>query len=127
MLNQAYSTQLRRSKCDFKDAFLGRLMEVQRGDPSHQEEGNSEESDNLAAGTWYYEGELVAQNNKSLEKLLAHGASSSVDKESQKNEEATWDHFLQTSLDTSHYMENVFSMVRKIYGKQPGDPVEDLM
>ena len=57
---------------------------------------------------------------------LARGASSSVDQESQKNTEATWDHYLQISPDTSHYMEAVFSMVRKIYGKQPGDPMEDL-
>ena len=44
-----------------KDAYLGGLMEEQRGDPSHQEEGNSEDSDNPAAGTWCYKGELVAQ------------------------------------------------------------------
>ena len=36
------------------------------------------------------------------------------------------DHYLQISLYTSHYMEAVFSTVRKIYGKQPGDPMEDL-
>ena len=40
--------------------------------------------------------------------------------------EATWDHYLRISPDTSHYMEAIFSMFRKIYGKQPGDPVEDL-
>ena len=33
-----------------KDAYLGGLMEEQRGDPSHQEEENSEGSDNPAAG-----------------------------------------------------------------------------
>ena len=57
---------------------------------------------------------------------LAHGASSSVDMESQNNTEATWDHDLQILPDTSPDMEAVFSMVRKIYGKQPGDLVEDL-
>ena len=55
------------SQVRLKDAYLGGLMEEQRGDPSHQEEGNSEDSDNLAAGTWYYKGEPGAQNNKSLE------------------------------------------------------------
>ena len=75
--------------------------------------------------TWYYKREPVARSNKAWEKPLAHGAISSVDQESQKNTEATWDHYLQTSPDTSHYMEAVFSTVRKIYGKQPGDPVED--
>ena len=89
---------------------------------SHQEE----DSDNPAAGTWYYKGELVGQNRKAWEKPLAHEASSSVDQESQKNTEATWDHYLQKSPDTSHYMEAVFSRVRKINGKHAGDPMEDL-
>ena len=43
-----------------------------------------------------------------------------------KNTGATWDHYLHISPDTSHCMEAVFSMVRKICGKQPGDPLEDL-
>ena len=33
---------------------------------------------------------------------------------------------LHISPGTSHYLEAVFSMVRKIYGKPPGDPTEDL-
>ena len=37
-----------------------------------------------------------------------------------------WNHCLQISPNTSHYMEAVFSMVRKIYERQPGDPVKDL-
>ena len=115
------------SQVRLKDAYPGGLMADQRGDPSHQEEEEDlEDSDNPAAETWYNKGESVAQNNKAWVKLLAHGASSSVDWERQKNTEATWDHDLQISLDTLQYMEAVFSMVRKICGKQPGDPVEDL-
>ena len=91
-------------------------MEMQRGDPSHQEEEDSEDSDNPAAGTWYYREEPVAQNSKAWVQLLAHGASSSVDQESQKNAKATWSHYLQISPNTSHYMEAVLPMVRKIYG-----------
>ena len=98
-------------------------MEEQRRDPSHQER-NSEDSDNPAAGTWYCNGEVVAQNNEAWEKPFAHGASSSVDQEIQKLTEATWDHCLHISPDTSHYMEVVFSMVRKICGRQPGNPME---
>ena len=79
-----------------------------------------------SAETWYYKGEPVAQNNKAWGKPFAHGGSPSVKQESQKNTEATWDHYLQISPDTSHNMEAVFSMVRKIYGTQPGDPMEDL-
>ena len=113
------------SQVRLKNAYLGGLMEEQWRDPSKQEE-DSEDSDNPAAGTWYYQGELVAQNNKVWGKPLAYGASSSVDQGSQKSNEATWNHHLQISPNTSHYLEAVFSMVRKIYGRQPGDPVKYL-
>ena len=69
---------------------------------------------------------LLPNTIKLGQKPLAHGASSSVFQESQKNTEATWDHHLHTPPDTSHFMEVVFSMVIRIYGKQPGDPVGDL-
>ena len=101
-------------------------MEKQWRDPSHREEEYSEDSDNTKAETWYYKEELVGQNNKVWAQPLAHGASSSVDWESQKSTEAKWDHYLHISPNTSHCLEAVFSMVRKIYGKPPGDPVEDL-
>ena len=90
------------SQVRLKDASFGGLMEKQWGHPSHQEEEDSKDSDNPAAGTWYYTEEPVAQNNKAWEKPLAHGASSSVDQESHKNTEATWDHYLHMSPDTSH-------------------------
>ena len=45
--------------------------------------------------------------------------------ESQKDTEATRDHYLHISPTTSHEMEAVCSMVKKIYGRQPGDPMED--
>ena len=108
-----------------KDGYFGGLMEEQRRDPLHHEEGNSEDSDNPAAGIWNYKGEPVVQNSKAWENPLSHGGSSSVHQESQKNTEATWDHCLQISPDTSHFTEAVFSMVRKTNGKQSGDPMED--
>ena len=55
-------------------------MEEQRRDPSHKEGENPEDSDHPAAGTWYYNGEPVAQNNKAWENPLAHGTSSSIDR-----------------------------------------------
>ena len=106
------------SQVRLKDAYLDGLREQQRGDPSNQEEEDSEDSDNPEAEICYYKGKQA--------KHLAHGASSSVDQGSQKDTEATWNHHLHISPDTSHYMEAVFSMVRKICGKQPSDPVEDL-
>ena len=113
------------SQVRLQDAYLGGLMAKQRRNPSHQEEEDSEDSGNPEAETWYYKEEPVAQNSKAWEQPLAHGASSSVDKESQKDTEATWNHNLQISPNTSHDMEAVFSMVRKIYGRQPGDPTRD--
>ena len=71
-------------------------------------------------------GKPVAQNSKAWEQPLAHGASSSVDKEGQNETEATWKHYLQISPHTSHNMEAVFCMVREIYGRQPGDPMKKL-
>ena len=67
------------SQVRLKDSYFGGLMEKQRGNPSHQEEADSEESDIPEAEIWYYKGKLVAQNNKAWQKPLAHGASSSVD------------------------------------------------
>ena len=49
-----------------------------------------------------------------------------VTRKVQKDTEATWDHNLQVSPNTSHYMEAVFSTVRKIYGEPPGDQMENL-
>ena len=128
----ASTSQVRR-----KDAYLGGLMEEQRRDPSHQEEDNSEDSDNPAAGTWYCKGEPVAQNNKSWKNTLAHGASSSVDKDSQKNTEATWDHhphgqedlWTRCFLGESVQIENtrVSSTQNRIRIARHGDSSEDIV
>ena len=77
-------------------------MEKQRRNPSHQEEEDSEDSDNPEAEIWYFKGKQVtekpvAQNSKAWEQPLAHGASSSVDEGKSKDTEATWKHYLQIS------------------------------
>ena len=94
------------SQVRLKDAYLGGLVEKQRRNPSHQEEEDSEDSDNREAEIWYCKRkqvtwEPVAQDSEAWGQPLAHGASSSVDKESQKNTEATWRHYLQVSPYTS--------------------------
>ena len=58
------------SQVRLKDAYLGGLVEKQRGDPSHQEEEDSEDYDNPEGGTWYYKGEPVTQNSEAWENLL---------------------------------------------------------
>ena len=68
------------SQVRLKDAYLGGLMEKQRRHPSHQEEEDSEDSDNPEAGIWYCKGkqvagEPIAQNSQTWRQPLAHGAS----------------------------------------------------
>ena len=72
------------SQVRLKDAYLGGLMEKQRRNPSHQEEEDSEDSDNPEAEIWYHTGKPIAQNSKAWEQPIAHGASASVDKEKVK-------------------------------------------
>ena len=43
-----------------------------------------------------------------------------------KTERTEWSHYLQVSPTTIHGMEAVFSIVRKIYGREHDDPMEDL-
>ena len=81
-------------------------------DPSHQEEEDSKDSVDLEAEIWnckgkQFTGEPVAQNSKAWEQPLAHGASSLVDKESQKDTKARWRCQLQISPHTSHFLEAV--------------------
>ena len=111
------------SQVRLKDAYLGWLMEKQHGNPKNKIQ-KTQTILRLEPGTT--KRNLLPKTIKLGEKPLAHGASSSVDQESRKNTEATWDHYLHISPDTSHYMDAVFSMVTKIHGKQPGDPIEDL-
>ena len=89
------------SQVRLKDAHLGGLMEKQQGNPSHQEEEDSEDSDNPEAENWDYKSEPVARNSNAWEQPLAHGANSSIDKESQKDTKATWKHHLQISPNTA--------------------------
>ena len=84
----------------------------------------------IEAEIWYFQGKQVTggtrcPKQRSWEQPLAHGASSSVDKERQTNTEATWRPYLQVSPHTSQFPEAVFSIIRDIYGRKPGDPVNE--
>ena len=52
------------SQVRLRDAYLCGLMEKEWGNPSHQEEEDSEDSDNIEAEIWYYQGEPVDHNNE---------------------------------------------------------------
>ena len=107
------------SQMRLKDAYFGGLMEKQRGNPSHQEEEDSEDFDNPEAEIWHYKGEPFAQNSKVWRQPLAHGASSSVGKESQKDTEATWNRYLQISHGGRllHGQENLWKIIWRSCGR----------
>ena len=51
-----------------------------------------------------------------------------VNQTTQKNQQLKkeWPHNLHMSPATVHHMEAVFSIVRKIYEREPDDPMDDL-
>ena len=75
------------SQARLKDVYFGGLMEKQWRNPSHQEEEEDSEDSDMQ-GKQVTE-KPVAQNSKASGEILAHGASSSVEKESQKDTDAT--------------------------------------
>ena len=101
-------------------------MAKQRGNPSHQEEEDSEDSDNPEI--WYYN----KLRQETLPKTVKLGGNPlhtepvlQLIRKVKKDTEATWRHYFQISPHTSQYTEAVLSMIRRIYGRQPGDPVKD--
>ena len=56
---------------------------------------------------------------------LEHPANRTT-REVPKAERIEWPHILHVSPATVHHMEAVFSIIRKIYEREPDDPVDDL-
>ena len=70
---------------------------------------------------------LLLKSDEACGKPLAREtAISSAFQKSQNNKEATLEHFFAVSPQTISYTEAVNDMVKKIYGRPSGDPVEDL-
>ena len=85
------------SQLRLKDAYLGGLMEKQRGNPSLQEEQNSEDSDNPEAEIWYYKGKQVTVNSlpktvNLVRNLLHTERVFQLTRRVKKDTEATWKH-----------------------------------
>ena len=115
------------SQVRLKVAYLGGLKEEQQGDLSHEKEENSEETDDSESEPWYYK--PVAQTNEACGKSLAGETAESISQtfqKSQSNKEATLKHFLAISPHTLPYVNAVYDMVRKVYERPAGDPVDDL-
>ena len=110
-----------------KHAYLGGLKEEQQGNLTHEKEQISEESGHSESEPWYYK--PVAQTNETCGKPLAGETAESISsafQKTQNNKEATSEHFFAIWPRTISYTEAVHDMVRKIYGRPPDDPVEDL-
>ena len=110
-----------------KGAHLVGLKEEQQEEMSHEKEENSEETDDSESEPWYYK--PVAQTNEACGKPLAGETAESISRASQKsqsNKEATLEHFLSISPQTISCTEAVYDMVRKVYERPAGDPMDDL-
>ena len=115
------------SQVRLKDVYLGGLKEEQQGNLTHEKEQISEESDDSESEPWYYK--PVAQTDEACGKPFAGETAESICsafQKSQNTKEATLEHFFAISPQTISYKEAVYDMVRKIYGRPPGDPMEDL-
>ena len=112
------------SQVRLKDAYLGGLIEEQRGGPVASKKKKIQKTPTilrLEPGT---------TKENLLPKTVKLGCNNLhtepvLQLTSQKGTEATWDRYLHISPDTSHFLEAVLS--RKICGRQPGDPMGDLM
>ena len=62
------------------------------------------DSDDLESETWHYKGEPVAQNSKLGGNPLHTEPVLQLTTKSQKDTEATWDHYLQISPNTYHFL-----------------------
>ena len=106
-----------------KDAYLDGLKDEQQGNLTHEKEQVSEESDDEP---WYYK--PAAQIEKACGRPLAGETteSSSAFQKSQKNKDATMDHFFVISPQRRPCMDAVFDIVKKIYGRESNNPMKDL-
>ena len=100
------------SQVRLKVSNLVGSMEEQR-EPVASRRKRSRNPDNPAAETWFYKGEPVAQNSKAWV-LFCTRSQFQLTRKVKRVQKRHGDHYLEISPDTSHYMEAVLSMVRKI-------------
>ena len=115
------------SQVKLQDAYLGGLMDKATVKPVATKE-ESDDVDLSESETWSFHEEEMT------ERLVAYrtakgkpGApSESENSGNPKAERKDWTHNLHISPDTAPHMETVFSIVRKIYEREPADPMDDL-
>ena len=93
----------------------------------HEKEENSVETDDSECEPWYCK--LVPQTNEACGKPLAGGTAEPISSEfqkSQSNDGATLEHFFVISPHNILYMSDVHDMVRNVYRRPAGDPMEVL-
>ena len=113
------------SQVPLEDAHLGVLMDTATGKPVATKE---ESVDFSESETWRFQEEAVTVRlvayKTVTEKPVASSKSDQL--ESAKAERNEWPHILHMSPATVRHMEAVFSIVRKISGREHSDPVDDL-
>ena len=78
--------------------------------------------------TWRFHEEEVTERPVACKTAKGKPGASSESENSgnPKAERKEWPHSLHISPDTVPHMETVFSIVRKIYEREPADPMDDL-
>ena len=114
------------SQVRLKDAYFGGLMELQRKRPRRIKKKKIQKTPTiLRLRLGATKENLLPKKVKLGSKLLHTEPVHQLTRKVKKATEATCDHYLHISPNTSHSMEAVFSMVRKIYGRQFGDLLKD--
>ena len=115
------------SQVRLQDAYLGGSMDTatERLVPTREESGDVDLSD---SETWSFQEEAVTERPIPCQTATEKpNASSKSDQPgSPKAERKEWSHNLHMSPATVHLPEAVFSIVRKIHGREHDDPVDDL-
>ena len=121
-MNLAGSSFDAASACEerLKDAYLGGLKDELQKHVTQKKEHFSEESHD---DPWDYK--PVPQNKESLGNRETAESTSAFQK-SQKNKDATMDHFFARSPQTIFWTEGVYDMFRKIHGRPSDGPMENL-
>ena len=115
------------SQVRLQDAYLGGLMDTATGKPAETNE-ESGDVDLSESETWSLHEEAVTVRPVACKtvKEKPYASRKSDQPVSPKAERKERSHNLHVSPATVHHSEAVFSIVRRIYGREHDDPMDDL-
>ena len=125
MRRNSKSDAVSSSQARLQDAYLGGLMEKATEKPvaTKEESGDVDSSESETGSEVDVTGRPVAYTTATG---TPYASSKSDCQGGPKAERIEWSHKLHVSPATVHHTEAVFSIVRKIYEREPADPMEDL-